>query len=245
VAKVSDVYSVVTYDLLEDENLVLGILTFQQFIDMLNQTTLDFLTATGIIKAVYTQSIFAGVSQYSIPDEILRTDDAFLAGYYLPQSTQMGLNNSIRNWRRVQGIPSAWHEDGLPIKTIELAVVPNYNGLYIPGPNEPDPPHAAYGSWWVPAYPSGGGAAVVTSPQATRALTIVGPEAPTAVANLDDAIPLIPDDICLAYIPFGVLYRIFSADSEERDLARADFCAAEYAEGVNLMKAITGEVEAQ
>lgn len=244
-ATVQDIYALFCYDLCEDGGLVLGIVSFQQFIDVLNQTIGDFLTQTGLCKTIFTQTVSAGVSKYGIPDDVMRVDDAFLSGYYLPQTSLSGLNNSLRNWRRTQGIPSAWHEDGLPIKTMELAVIPNYNGLYIPGPNEPDPPHAAYGDWWVSAYPAGGGAAVVQSPQATRALTIVGPQAPTPVAELVDPIPLIPDDFALAYLNFGCLARIFLGDNENKDEARGQFCANEYLEGVNLMRAITGEIQPQ
>jgi hypothetical protein len=155
------------------------------------------------------------------------------------------LNNNQRNWRRELGLPKAWHGDMLPIKTIEIAPIPSYNGDYIPGPNEPNPPHAEYDQFWVSAVPSGGGPAVVESPAVHRDLTVVGPRKPTLVAALTDPIPLLPDDIALTYLGWGILERVYSGDNELKSEQGSQYCSAMYREGISLMRSISAEVEPQ
>ena len=244
-ATVNDLYVQCCLDWNEDGGLVLGIVTVAQFIDICNEVTLDFLTQTGIIRRIYTVTVEAGVSQYTLPDDLMRADDCFIAGRYLEQTTVQSLNNNQRNWRRELGLPKAWHGDMLPIKTIEIAPIPSYNGDYIPGPNEPNPPHAAYDQFWASAVPSGGGPAVVESPAVHRDLTIVGPRKPTLVAALTDPIPLLPDDIALSYLGWGILERVYGSDCELKSELGQQYAKSMYDEGVNLMRAISGEVSLQ
>jgi hypothetical protein len=208
---------------------------------MFNLTMIDFLKRSGIVRRVFTQTIVAGIGQYVVPDDIMLIEECYVAGRWIGRETQATLNASLRNWRRKQDIPQYFYEDGLPLKTMGLAPVPNYDGAYIIGPNEPDPPHAVYDAFSaVCALPTGN---TLLSAQAHRGLTIIGPRKPAAVAALTDPIPLIADDWALAFLGFGVLERIFSGDNELADKQRAAYCAAQYLEGVNLGQAISGEVE--
>ncbi len=163
---------------------------------------------------------------------------AFLQGNWLPRSTSGGIANAIRNWRITLGLPLCYHEDEIPIKTLETAPTPNYNGSYIFGANEPDPIHGQYDEFSAFVYADP--VTIVTqSPPEHRGLTVIGPTYPTEIfldCELDGAL----DDFA-PYLLFGVLARIFGSDSELADQQRAAYCAAQFSEGVNLAREITGE----
>jgi len=240
-ATVEDVYSEVCFDLLEDGGLVLGLVTFQQFIDYLNLVLVDLLKETGISVQIFTQTVQAGVSQYPVPEPIMRPDEAYLAGTLLEQSDVQDLNNRFTKWRYTPGYPLRWHNDEIPPQTVELVPVPNYTGAFIRGTAFPDPPNGQFGDWSASVETA---PAVFTTESApvTAALTVVGPVLPTPVVGLGDPFPEIADDFVLAYVSFGVLERIFSSDSELKDPQRALWARAQYREGIAILKAITGEL---
>jgi hypothetical protein len=235
-ALVSEIYQQVTYDLLEDEALQLGIIDDPDFIDFFNLTLMDFLQRTGMLKLIQTQGILSGQSEYTVPDEMMLVESVFIAGRYLESSTTEEIANASRNWRRTVGIPKVYHEDQLPIKTVEVIPIPDYDGAFIPGPNEPDGPHAQTGEWSAII-----DAAVVTAP-VHRGLTLVGQAKPSLVTALTDPIPLLPDEFSLSYLAWGILARIFAGDNEVKNPEQAQFCAQQYQEGITLGRAITDEL---
>jgi hypothetical protein len=240
-ATLSDVYSRYCYDVSEDGGLILGCLTVQQFLDLANLTLLDFLKQTGCLKRVFTQTIFAGVPTYTIPDDIMNIESVFLAGRWIPKATVSQLNETHRGWRRENAIPQYYYTDNLPPKTIGLAPAPNYNSVYIPGSSEPDPPHGQYDSF---SMTDSSGA--TWTPDQHRGLSIVGTrKATTQMATVNDPIPLLPDDLALLGILWGIHERVFSGDNELKNAQAAAFSHAQYQETVNAMSAITGEPVAQ
>ena len=237
---VRTIYQTVCWDLAEDFGLQLGIVTPQQFIDLLNLTVMDFLKQTGAMQRIWTQTVFAGVGIYDIPDDIMEIKSVWLAGRWLPPSTQRQLNNEIRRWRRIQEVPRFYYTDGIGLKSIGLAPAPNYNGAFILGANEPNPPHAVYDAF--SALCQVGTAQVALNALQHRGLTIIGTQKPlTQIVALADAVPLVPDDMALLALPFGVLERIFSGDNELQDSQRAAFCRAQYHETISAIQAATGE----
>ena len=239
-AVVQDVYNLACWDLLEDGGLQLGLLTEQEFIDMLNLTITDFLLNIAAYLVVYTGTVQAGVSQYQIPDSLMRIDDVTLAGVYLDPVTMASLMREQRAWRYTPGTTTCWHADQLPPRTMEILPPPIMSSTYIPGPNEPDPPHGQFGSFSATdtSVPP-----VLLTPDQSGAMSWVGPELPTPVVLLTDQIPLMANDLAQAALEFGVLARVFAGDNELRDLARAQYCQQEYLEVAGLMKMITGEPE--
>jgi hypothetical protein len=235
------VYDQVAFDLAEDPptGLRLGIVTLPQFFDVLNLAVLDFLKQSGIIQRIWTTTVLSGQSVYLIPDDIVDIHSVFLGGKWLPQSTQQDLNNQIRKWRNMQAIPRYYYQDGLGLKSIGLAPSPNYNGEWIIGPNDPNPPAAVYDSF--SALCQVDATQVVLNPVQHRGLTIIGTrKATTQVTQLSDPIPLIPDDIALQTLPFMVLSRLFSGDNELKDSQRAAFCAAQEQETMSVCKEVSG-----
>lgn len=74
-------------------------------------------------------------------------------------------------------------------------------------------------------------------------LTLIGTTGLNSITyTLDEIIPVIPDSFAAVYLAYGVLARIFSNDSECKDLQRAYYCQARYMEGVNAAAAISGEM---
>ncbi len=236
-ANAQEIYDLCMYDLLEDGGLILGIVTVPQFIDALNLTLVDFIRETCPYKQIFTETIQAGVAMHDVPNSMMRVDLAFVGGRLIEQTTMDRISRATPNWRYELGMPRVWHADQIPIQKIEVAPAPHYNGTYIPGTAEPDPPHGQFGDFNITDF-----SGVLTPPE-HGGLTMVGPQLMTPVAAITDPVPLIDDDFLLAYIGFGILERLFSGDNELKDPQRALFCRSQYEEGVNLLKSITCEPE--
>jgi hypothetical protein len=241
-----EVYDRCCFDLAEDPpgGLRLGLVTQSQFLDLLSLSILDFAKRSGLFKRIWSQTVLAGIGVYGIPDDIISIDSVFLAGRWLPPSTQRQLNDQIRGWRIGQAMPRFYYTDGLGLKSIGLAPTPNYNGEHIIGPVEPDPPFAVYDSF--SALCQVGDTQVVLTPVQHRGLSFIGTQKPTTqVTALGDPIPLIPDDFAIQTLPFMVLERIFSSDGELLDSQRAAFCRAQSEEAISCCQAVSGETEPQ
>lgn len=215
---VNDVYVVVTNRLLEPGGFQTGSFTQAQFLEYFAEVFVDFLERTGLSKIIVTQTVFAGTSVYTLIDQQLTQEYAFLDGRILQRTNTEQLNDGIPNWKLVNDTPTRWHQDSLPIKEIELVPNPIRTGvLYLGG----GPPFFKTGDWFV-----GDGN-----------LTTIGAQKPvTNTYALGDTIPLIPDSAVM-YVGWGILRRIFSDDSELKDLARADYCRARWEEGLLVWKA--------
>ena len=234
---VNVIYQLVTYDLFEDGGLVLGLLSFQQFIDLLNLTITDYCQRTCLIALIETQKVIANQNDYTYPDTLMRVDNAFLGGLNLEPTTVQALQNGPRNWRTTTGLPNRYHLDELPLKTIELVPVPNYSGVSFTPPQT--------GSFNITV------SAVTYTPQQHMDLTLVGPQLPATVSQTTDNIgfgsptsptALIPQDLVQAYLAYGVLARIWSSDSELKNDAMAEWAQSEFEEGVLVGQALMGEV---
>jgi len=231
---VQNIYDTICFDLLEDGGLVLGIVTLQQFYDLLNLTILDFCKRSGLFQRIYTQDVIQSQGVYSIPDDLMEIRSVWLAGRWLPPATQRQLNDAIRNWRTITDIPRFYYTDGIGLSSLGLAPAPNYTGASIVGGYQ-------YDSFSASCNPG----PVTLNPAQHRDLTVVATRKPTTqVSALTDPIPLIPDDFASQALPFGVLERIFSGDNELKDEQASLFCGAQFTEAINVGVAISGEPEA-
>lgn len=228
-ALVSDILALVYEDILEPNGPVLGIVTDEQLIELINLALQDFLQKTaGLYGYVYTQPVAQGVGQYQYPDAMQRADLAFLGGALLEPATVATLNAASRGWRINQGLPTRWHQDQLPIQTVELADLPNCDSPVFPAQQT--------------FYPVIAG--VTTPPDQAGALTITGPAAPTAVTALTSPLPIVDDDWALTAVSFGLLSRLFRSDSELHDDARAQWCEQQFNDLCALGAFISGEPDA-
>lgn len=225
-ASVRDLYNIFCDDMFEPGGLRLEIVSDGQFISVLNTTLVDFSKDTAPYCNLYTQQVFQGQAAYPIPNQLMRVDDAFLAGVYVEQTTAQSLSNGTPNWRTEQGLPRLWHGDQLPPKTMELAPIPDYTSVPLPTDN--------WGSFDVAGL----------SPDQHQGLCQSGPVMPQLVQSLDDPVPEpFDDDVFMAYILSGVEARLFSSDNECKDMGKASFAATLYREGIEVLRAISAEAE--
>jgi len=225
---VQDIYQTVCWVLMEDNGLELGIVTEQQFLDTFAAVFLEFVQKTGITSEIFTQQINAGQSQYMAPPDMVYLQHCFYGGVILSRETLEELDNETYNWRLKSGTPTKYHEDGLPIKTVELVPTPNYTGTAYTIPVGPDaqPPFGVYG---------------VFNPGDSN-LTMVGSQSITYnTFTLGQLIPVIPDSACL-YLGYGVLQTLFSTDGEAKDTQRAQYAAARWNEGLNIFQTVSGQL---
>lgn len=245
------IYDMITYDMLEDRQLRLGLVTDTQVVDYLNEAVNDFLRESGLIYRIWTQSISQGVGLYRVPDNFVRVDSVFVGGRFVPKSTQRELNARVRDWRRREGPTLAWYMDGLPPSTIGLAPAPNWNGSFIVGPHPPAPPAGQFDTFapLVSLLPY-----TVPVPQDAvrqRNLSIVGPctyspddscgDTFLPLGSLYDPLPLVPEDFVRGFLEFSALDRIFASDAETKDNQKAMFCSAQFKEGLAVGKTVSGE----
>jgi hypothetical protein len=89
------------------------------------------------------------------------------------------------------------------------------------------------------------------TPSQHQDLTLIGPELPATVTQTTDSIgfgsataptAILPQDLVLGYLAFGVLFRIFSGDNELKNDAVAQWALSEYEEGCAVAAAIMGEI---
>lgn len=305
----TDVYNVVCLVLLEDyasglyPGLSLGVVSEQDFFNLLSDVLQDFILRTGLVYSIFTQQLNAFVPTYQNPNDMNEVKVAFVGGQYIDHLAMFDLDDWQYQWEASSGTPEYWVLDGQPPKTLQVAPNPNYSGASYVMPVGPNvtTPVGIYGqfngatpgqytgtlvvsgtngtwlsgnnfdvNWSVNYYPPpnmtiNGIAyplASVTSPTAlvfTVApsvgvytwtvnisqdgnLTLIGPTGLDAVTfTLNQVIPVVPDSLTPA-LSYGVLARIFSADSETKDLQRAYYCQARYEEFCRIGSSISGEM---
>jgi len=227
---VQTIYGQVCYTLCEDppNGLTLGMVTLQQFLDILGVVLLDFCQRTGLVKTIFTAPIKAGVSLYQVPDDLMKPELAFVSGKIKERVTEDDLTNGHFKWRTENGWPRQWHEDNLPPKYMELYPRPSFNGVSYPGTTLPI---GKYGDFF----------------PADNNLTMIGAAAPditawTLVDSSGNPVYLQAiSDVFTPYLVYGILEQIFSADGEMRDLQRAAYCRTRFLEAVTLAEHIARE----
>jgi hypothetical protein len=205
----------VSNDLLEPNppGLLTGLITQQQILDYISLAITEFLRDSGLIQTIATQQITAGVSQYQIPDQITDARYVFMDGRIIEQ-VDLSSSYVLGHWQK-NGVPKAYHQDGLPLKTLELVPPPTTTGAA-----------AIAGSF----QPGGRNLTLVGTSLASKEQWLIGD-------NLDT----IPDTFT-GYIIFGVLFKIFSADGECKDQQRAMYAKARWDEGILISRSILLEL---
>ena len=204
-----------------------GIVTQQQVLDLIGVVVADFLQQTGLIWSVFTQQLDAGISQYFIPDSQIRV-------FYVLQNAQvldqidLSSEYLVDQWERKPGVPLAYHEDGLPSKSLEVVPAPNWNGT-------------SFSPTYSQSHPDLDGTFNDFQP-GKRNLTTVASTLPSKESwGIGDMLDGIPDTF-VPFVQFGVLAAIFSSDSEAKDLARSQYCKSRFDEGVAIGRSILMEL---
>ncbi len=216
---VQSLYQRFCWDLLEDNGLVLGIVTVDQFLDFLQDAILEFCEQVGITKKIFTQTIFLSQAQYPVPDDLLLVQAAFVGGVFIDRVSLEELYNTGEPWPNQVGQPLQWFEDGLPEGYVQLVPIPDFNGTLIAGPD-----NGVYDTF---------------APEESN-LTTVATAGPTNMRSItiDDDIPDVIPQSFTPYLLYRVHWRAATLDGEAKDLQRAKYCEARWNEGIALGQAI-------
>jgi hypothetical protein len=260
---VRDVYDRVTAVLLEPSGLTLELYTDDQFLEDVWQVVGDFVQRTGMFRSLINLVVTSGTASVGYPDYAMDVQECFLDDRFLRRESGLSLDNLQRQWRTAtSNRPERWHEDRLPVKTVQLQPIPSHAGYTVTmtaafygtfsstaGAATFDIKTSApfYGTiasyagpifLEVPGRMLGTVSDMVSSAMNATLLSTMKP-AQDAFA-MDDQIDFVPDSF-ISYIAYGVLAKVFSRDGETRDVARQKYAEARWAEGLNLGKAISDE----
>lgn len=254
------IYQECAHILLEDGGFQLGVIADEEFYKIAYEMIADFLTKTTIIKKVFNVPVVVGVSQYTEPEMMGQIDEALVGQTHIDPTSGYYLDNTNPAWPNEFDAPRYYHEDEIPVKTVQLSPTPNVEGgltyTYDQG----------YGviaditspvDFTFEAHPSTPGFGVVAEATGNPYLEAAGPGLGvyadlvcstgnlTMVANVVPAaahyIKLIPASFS-CYLKYGILAHIFSTNSELKDEQKSAYCQARYAEGVNMANAIMSNI---
>ena len=128
-ATVQQVYSRVSETLLEPNGLVLGLYTEAQFLLDVWQVVGDFMQRTGLMRFLINLRCVAANTAIGYPDYAFDVQEVLYDDRYLRRESGTSLDNLQRNWRNeTSSRPERWHEDRLPVKTIQVQPTPTITG---------------------------------------------------------------------------------------------------------------------
>ena len=250
----ASIYSQCCDVLLEPGGLQLGLLTTDQFWAIANEVLIDFYGKTDIIKKVFNIQMMAGVSVYPEPDNLSEVDTALANQTYLHRSSGYYLDNTDPAWALQNNAPVMFREDELPISQLQLSPTPNVSGNGVAFTNVGQGVIAAAvsgGDFGITASTPGFGVIAGFSGNpyletANPGFGVIG-EMVVSSGNITAVGAITPTDMSYllmlppsfrVYLKYGILAQIFASDSELKDMQKAYYCQARYAEGVNLAAAI-------
>jgi hypothetical protein len=252
--------------LLESGGLQLGLLTEAQFFQIAGEVLADFLGKTGLVKKIFNVTMNFGVSVYPESDELGDVDSVLANQTYLFETSGYYLDNADPMWQTVMNYPEAYREDEMPPKRVQVFPTPNVEGYQIvtlggmagygvlaatSNPNDFDEtlsyltPAGGYGTPsgfggnpYVDNVNPGYGVRSVKTPS-TGNVSMIGTALPFNITNITryTYVELVPDSF-VHYLKYGILARVFSSDNELKDLQKAAYSAARYAEAINICAAI-------
>jgi hypothetical protein len=264
--QVSDIYSAVCTVLLEDlpTGLSLGLVSPQDFLNYFFQVYTDWTQSTSLTKKITIIPSGFATSQYTVPDYAQDVQEVLYNDVYLHQTTGWSLDQLQRKWRTATGTPRSWHEDRLPVNTIEIIPIPNVDGHFVSvgggggfygvisgvttntdfDINCPGGLYGTINGFSGPLYLE-----IATAMYGTisdlvcslgNVLIIAGARSTKTSFKLTDYIEGVPDSLTF-YLKYGVLAKIFDANGESKDTQKAIYCAARLREGILLAKAVSQE----
>ncbi len=264
-ATVREVYDRVVAVLLEPDGLTLGIYTDEQFLLDLWQVVGDFMQRAGMMRQLINLRVVAAQREIGYPDYAMDVQEVLFDDRFLRRESGYSLDNREWKWRTTSSSrPERWHEDRLPVKTIQLNPTPTITGGTVEvsaalygtisatggettfSLSTATPLYGTIASYSSPIYVEVPGrmmgtiSELVSSSMNATLITTMRPM--VQEFTLTDKIDFLPDSF-VGYIAYGVLAKVFSRDGETRDEARATYCTARFEEGIALATAISDESE--
>ena len=255
------IYNDVANVLLEPAGLTLGLVTNDMFFVALYDVLQDFLTRTGLAKDIYNIQAVSGTNTYAEPCGLHDALYATFADSYIYRDSGFSLDQSGSQWYAASGQPFSWREDEITYGNIQVEPTPTVTGNAVAITNNGYGTissatlgvdftinstnngygvisDASTGNVFVDPINEGLGTpySIVAS---GNNLSVIGITIPVRFPQtLNDPLPLVPDSYT-HYIRYGILARLFTADSEAKDLGRAQYCIMRYNEGVDLLTSLT------
>lgn len=126
----TDIYEPVCDFLLENSGLnTLDIISEDDFIRFSNETISDFLTYSQCKKKILCQEALAFQSEYTQPNEMLRSQDVLYNGNNLYHSYVFYTDSATPNFANdPAGVPNEWFIEDSAVKNIRFNPTPGYNG---------------------------------------------------------------------------------------------------------------------
>jgi len=262
-AKVRDIYDLVCAALMEPSGPRLGLFTEAEVLNHINTTISDLLQGGAFVRQFSCLPIIAFQEQYNEPDEILNVESTYVREKYIPaQSTFDIAENNYQFQTVLPGNPTCYREDQQMPRKMTLQPKPNWNGPQVEllqgqlfygtisevaagvslditvtepfyGTLSGEYDSATYLDSGTPFW---GTISVMATSDSN--LTMIGVSQPSKLSlTMDDWIEQVPRSFGY-YIRYGVLAKMFSTNSELKDLRRGKYCQQRFSEGIRLAAAI-------
>lgn len=267
---VQDVYTQVSKIMMEDVGFSAGtgIFTDSMFYTALNDVMSDFLSRTQCVKKIVNLPIEVGVSTYIEPNVISEVQSASQNQTFIYRDSGFYLDSANPNWMQDTNQPAMWREDENLPKMIQLTPYPNVEGwvvaVSLPGQGygtiaatasavdfdiKADIGVSGYGT--ISSAQNGavylestnqGYGTIASMTSSTGNLQLIASVIPFNIteAYVLNYLELIPDSFVPGVV-YGVAAKLFSADSEAKDMKRSQYCQQRYREVLSIVGAIMME----
>lgn len=266
---VQSIYSQVCRIFMEDYGFGVGtgMITDSMFYTSLNDVLADFLDRTGCVKKIINVPISFGSPLYAEPDVLSEVQSSSQDQTFIYRDSGFFLDSANPNWNQEFGQPAKWREDENPPRIIQLTPAPSVDGYQV----ATSLPQQGYGTIsstadvidfdivtdvGVPGYgtisgaPNGavylethnqGYGIIGSMVSSTANLQMIGAVIPYQDANyILGYLELIPDSFIPAIV-YGVSAKLFSADSEAKDMKRSQYCQTRFEMIMTIVGLITTE----
>ena len=264
---VSQLYSSVVKIFMEDTGFSAGtgIFTDDQFFKELSDVLLDMMDKVSCIKKIVKIPMIAGVSSYDEPNMCSTVQAVHVSQTFVFRDSGLYLNASNPYWDTESGQPAKWREDRIP-QTLQLIPNPDVDGYEtlaaLPGGYGvisgttaavdydiiADSGVSGYGT--ISGAPNGpiylesqnqGFGTIGDMVSSTGNVQLISAAIPFEVQfSMQDWLELIPDPF-VPYLKYGICARLFSTDSEAKNVAQGNYCKMRYEEGLTLVESIMNE----
>lgn len=265
--RIQKVYDGICRVVMEPNGLLLGLLTEREVIDAIGSVVSDLLFDGAVIRRFQIQQIQFGKIQYEEPDWMLNTEQCLVDESHLWMESTFDTATANPDWlTSLPGRPSTYRMDQQEQKKISIQSAPAFSGPVVDLINgqpfygtlseqqdgfsiaisSSDPFYGVvsgdYDSeTYLESQPAGFGVIenLVTS---DGNLMSLGPSQPIRDDDqLDDFLADVPNSF-LIYIKYGALARIFTDNSELKDLNRAKYCQQRFEEGCRILAAVNTDL---
>ena len=262
---VQAVYDQVSKIFFEDNGFTggTGVMTDDMFFMALNDVMNDFLDRTGPTKKIINIPLQINVSTYVEPDVITEVQAASVSETFIYRDSGFYLSSVSPEWTQDSGQPAKWREDENPPRRIQLTPIPNIDGwtVTVSGSGygtlsatstvvdfDIVASNSGYGT--ISSAPTGpvyvetlnqGYGVLSSMVSSTGNITMFSAVSTSRTETyLLDYLENLEDSF-VPFVVYGVVAKLFSADSEAKDNQRALYAQQRWEDGLQLVSSICDE----